>query len=217
MKLTVKRLTTIVISFFVLIGVSSVAYAELPAGFLNYTVKRGDTWESVIPDERYREFAMKVNRMNIELTEGKRVNKSTIMVPVGEVALAYVPVPTHISSKATRELVFYKQEQYFGAYEEGRLVKWGPISTGSNGNTPLGTYKALYKQVKKYSSIYNNSRMYYAVQFRGNYFSHEQVLPGVPASKGCVRMSWEDAKWKFHWIKIGDPIRVVKNTGNVGV
>lgn len=196
---SVKR---ILLSVVLLAFLTSGAFADTPAGFSVYTVKRGDTWESVIPIKWDREFTRRVNRMNIELTTKKRINVKTILVPVDEIAFSYVPVPTQIPSDAVRELVFYKKEQYFGAYEHGRLVKWGPISTGRSGNTPVGSYKALYKQAKKYSSRYHNARMFFAVQFKGNFFSHEQVLPGHAASAGCIRMLWEDAEWKLSLIHI---------------
>jgi len=215
MRAFLKTFRAVVAGFILLIGLSGVAYAGIPAGFTEYTVKRGDTWESVIPDEQLRVLARKVNRMNIELTKNKKINVKKIVVPVGTKALLYVPVPTRIASNAKRELVFYKQEQYFGAYEYGELVRWGPISTGRSGNTPVGTYQALYKEAKKRSTRYHNSRMYFAVQFSGNFFSHEQILPGYPASKGCVRMLWEDAEWKFNWIRLGDPIRVVRSADQV--
>ena len=189
------------------------AATGVPEGFVIYQVKKGDTWKSVIPDARWRELAKRVNRMNIELTRKSRLNVKQIWLPVNDAAWRYVPVPVTIDSQAPRELIFYKKEQYFGAYEHGHLIRWGPISTGRSGNTPVGTFRALYKQREKYSHKYNNSRMFFAVQFQGNFFSHEQILPGYAASKGCVRMFWEDAEWKYDWIRLGDRIKVVKQAG----
>jgi lipoprotein-anchoring transpeptidase ErfK/SrfK len=181
-----------------------------PEGFVVYTTQKGDTWESVFPDERYRELAMKVNRMNVELSAGRQILK-----PMNAIAFGFTPMPERISDKSTRAMVFDLNTQYFGYYEGGSLAYWGPISTGKSDNTPTGTFTAQYKQKRKYSDKYG-SRMDFAVQVSGDYFFHEQQLPGYPASKGCLRMLWDDAEHIFGKIRVGDPIHIVRSAANLG-
>lgn len=177
-------------------------FTHVPPGFTAYTVKRGDTWKKITNSDLARELARKINRMNIEPWVGL-----TVLLPDSALAYAYVPVPEYINSVG-RHLVIYEREQYFGAYEDGVLVRWGPVSSGKRGSTPNGDFTAKAMNRRHWSRKYNNARMHFAVQFRGDYFTHEQVLPGYAASHGCVRMMWDDAEWKFAWIKPGDRISV---------
>ena len=181
-------------------------YESVPEGFYPYTVQPGDTWDSMTLSADAAQLARRVNRMNVEPKPGYE-----ILLPQSSVAWRYVPVPLAIPSRG-RHLVVYLDRQYFGAYEDGELVRWGPVSTGTNGRTPTGFFQAKWKSRYHRSSLYNNARMYFAVQFKGNYFTHEyKVLPGYPASKGCVRMFWDDAEWKFGWLQTGDLISVVRS------
>ncbi len=187
-------------------------FTEVPPGFMEYTVQENDTWDSVTNSGREKLLAMQVNRMNVNLKKGNK-----ILLPISSRAYVFAPVPESIRSSG-RHLIIFKLEQYFGAYEDGVLVRWGPVSTGKKGrDTPNGTYSALWKDKFHRSSLYSNARMYFAVQFKGNYFTHEQALPGYPASHGCVRMLWEDAEWKFDWIRVGDTVSVVSSIAKVGV
>ena len=183
-------------------------YVAVPPGFVSYVVQSGDTWEHITPTERAKKLAMRINRMNVNPRTGAEV-----LLPVTEVAWEYVPVPYRVPSSG-RHLVIYIDRQFFGAYENGRLIHWGPVSTGRQGkSTPLGHFTAKWKSRWHRSSLYNNARMYFAVQFLGNYFTHEYTeLPGYPASSGCVRMFWDDAEWKFGWLQSGDRISVLADT-----
>lgn len=181
-------------------------YSIVPPGFMEYQVQRGDTWDSLTAGPEEKVFVMKVNRMNIRPWRGLWV-----LLPASPEAFEYIPVPTQIDS-AGRHLVIFEREQYFGAYEDGRLLRWGPVSSGKGGSTPNGEYTAKVKYYRHWSSLYNNARMHFAVQFKGNYFTHEQQLPGYPASRGCVRMMWDDAKWKYSWIRRGDKVSIVHST-----
>lgn len=183
-------------------------FQTVPQGFVSYVVQPGDTWGSLTTTVELKQLAMRVNRMNIEPRRG-----SEVLLPVNDVAWYYVPVPHRVDGVG-RHLIIYDDQQFFGAYEDGRLIHWGPVSTGKQGKeTPFGHFKATWKSRYHRSSLYDNARMYFAIQFSGHYFTHEYTeLPGYPASNGCVRMFWNDAKWKFSWLQLGDRVSIVPAT-----
>ena len=82
--------------------------------------------------------------------------------------------------------------------------------------TPTGNYKVLGKSANAFSSI-GNVWMPYSIQFYGNYFIHgwpyyEDGNP-VPQgySGGCIRLSTEDAKTVFNFVKVGTPVLVLES------
>lgn len=185
-------------------------FTNVPVGFTAYTVQQGDTWESITADDEFALLAMRVNRVDAKhLKPGMNV-----VIPVSPVAYQYVPVPKLIESHSERQIVVFLEEQYFGAYENGVLMHWGPVSSGKNGRTRVGSFKAIWKDRWHRSSKYGRARMFFAVQYNGDYFTHEQDLPGYAASHGCVRMLAEDAAWKFQWIKVGDAVTIVSGVSS---
>ncbi len=151
---------------------------------------------------------MKVNR-----TDRRRISAGkSILLPVDtEKASEYVPVPQQLSdNRGEREVRVFLDEQYFGAYENGSLLFWGPISSGTKSHpTWPGEFFVNYKQRHKRSIKYNNAPMPYSINYDGPYFIHQQSLPGHPASHGCIRLLEDDAKRLFSWVKTGDAVTVL--------
>lgn len=102
--------------------------------------------------------------------------------------------------------------QTLRAYEGNRVVIKTNISSGRNGATPTGSFKAGWKDADHHSSLYHNAPMPWSVQVRGNIFIHGfSVVPDYPASHGCIRMPLtgnNPAKRFFHWVEPGTPIRI---------
>ena len=116
---------------------------------------------------------------------------------------------------ATGEKTIYVSQQKlaFGAYDEnGELVWWGPLSPGSGHckgiagacHTPTGSFRIIRKQdVDCMSSVFprndgeiGGAEMPYCMHFFLGYALHgSDVLPGYPASHGCVRLFIDDARW----------------------
>ena len=94
----------------------------------------------------------------------------------------------------------------------------GRVSTGTPEHpTPTGDFRVLSKDINKRSGKYTNyfdenTPMPYSLQFTGPYFVHEGWVPGHPDSHGCVRLHYEDAKFLFSRMKVGDRI-LVKGKG----
>lgn len=176
--------------------------------FRNYRVRAGDTVGKICGDNLLcQEIFLKINRID---TQHVPVGK-IVRVPVNlEKAERFVPVPERLSDfRGTREIRVFLREQYFGAYENGVLVYWGPISSGRKSNpTRPGEFRVEYKQRHKRSIKYNNAPMPYSINYDGSYFIHQQALPGHPASRGCVRLLESDAKRLFSWMKVGDSVTI---------
>jgi len=115
----------------------------------------------------------------------------------------------------SRALTIFIGSQTFEYVEDGRVIASGSVSSGSAEHpTPTGSFHVLSKQKDKRSGKYTNyfdqnTPMPYSLQFDGPYFIHEGWLPGYADSHGCVRLQYEDARFLFSRMQVGDPVRVV--------
>lgn len=126
-------------------------------------------------------------------------------------ALAWIPMPM-MSSGQPKRVEINLTEQRLRAYEGRRLVLNTNISSGRNGATPTGRFKAGYKDADHHSSLYHNAPMPWSVQVSGNIFIHGfSLVPDFPASHGCIRMPLtgkNPAKRFFEWVDPGTPIEI---------
>ena len=125
--------------------------------------------------------------------------------------LAYSPMPASVEQFSDRPeaLLVDLPAQVFGAYEFGKLVRWGPVSSGSAGRaTPPGRYRLNWNSRLRISSVNDSWIMpwYFNFDTISGYGFHQYSLPGRPASHGCVRLLESDAKWLFHWGHLGTPV-----------
>ncbi len=184
------------------------ATPETPEGFALMKLKKKESLTRFCgQDSVCQALFMKVNRYDRRhIPAGK-----TVLLPVDiEKAAEYIPIPQVLDdSRGEREIRVYLALQYFGAYEDGKLLFWGPVSSGKKSRpTWPGKFSVNYKQRHKRSIKYHNAPMPYSINYNGGYFIHEQSLPGYPASHGCIRLLMTDAKKLFNWVKIGDPVTV---------
>jgi hypothetical protein len=113
-------------------------------------------------------------------------------------------------SKSSRFTIIDLKTQHLACYEKGVLVRICDISTAKKGYPDLiGHWKVVKKSKDAISSIWkddmgNPFAMPWAVAIGGGYWIHQGVLPGYPASHGCVRVRRANARWYFHWSKSGD-------------
>lgn len=118
--------------------------------------------------------------------------------------MAYAPFPKQLSSiQQVHKMIFYSQSiQAFGAYENGQLVRWGPISTGKKSTpTPNYLYHTNWRSKKTISTIDDEWIMEWYFNM-GNFSGvsmHQYEMPGYPASHACVRLYKEDAMWFYNW------------------
>jgi hypothetical protein len=99
-------------------------------------------------------------------------------------------------------VVVHLPGQMFGAYESGRLVRWGPVSSGARqAPTPEGLFHLTWRSANHVSTINSewSMRWYFNFANRQGLAFHQRSLPGHPASHGCVRLLERDARWLFEW------------------
>jgi L,D-transpeptidase catalytic domain len=129
-----------------------------------------------------------------------------IVVPVtwDDDVLKYSPFPAEWAAAADvpKVIIVSQPIQAFGAYESGRLVRWGPTSTGRKDNqTPEGLYHLTWRSRSRRSTDNREWLLEWYFNFvneRGVSF-HLFELPGYPASHACVRLLLRDAKWLYDW------------------
>jgi hypothetical protein len=115
-----------------------------------------------------------------------------------------IPFPLEVAAAADIEklLVINQRVQAFGAYELGRLVRWGPTSTGKQSTkTANGLFSTNWKGEEVKSSFDDEWILKYNFNFdnfEGIGF-HQYAMPGYPASHSCVRLLLEDAMWLYEW------------------
>lgn len=118
--------------------------------------------------------------------------------------LLYSPLPLTYAwaSHHRKALVVHQPSQVFGAYEEGVLVRWGPVSSGRAAYpTPSGLFHLNWKSPGRHSTVDPDWYMPLYFNFhndRGLAF-HQFTLPGHPASHACVRLLERDARWLYDW------------------
>ena len=129
-----------------------------------------------------------------------------------------------------------KQRAYLMSGEE--IVIDSPISSGKRGHSsPSGSFKVLEKDPNHHSTLYgdfvdNSGRIVRAgvsmhidaapsgTRFQGaamKWFMrltgdgvgmHVGILPGYPASHGCIRMPSDSAKLFYDHVRVGTPVEV---------
>src|SRR3954453_22429931 len=100
-------------------------------------------------------------------------------------------------------------------YENGEPVSHSPVSTGMAGqSTPTGIFSVIGKEIFHRSNIYSRDPMPYMQRITWSGVAmHAGVLPGYPASHGCIRMPMTFAVKMWGWTRMG--VRVVITPGEV--
>lgn len=118
--------------------------------------------------------------------------------------LVYSPFPSTWPAAETypKAIVVHQPMQAFAAYERGRLVRWGPVSTGRKETpTPDGAFNLTWRARSRRSTDNEDWLLEWYFNFvneRGVSF-HLFDLPGHPASHACVRLLLRDAQWLYGW------------------
>ncbi|MFH1822523.1 MAG: L,D-transpeptidase family protein [Patescibacteria group bacterium] len=176
-------------------------------GFKFYKIKEGDLLSKIAPFDHWS-IIQKVNRID----ERHLVPGKIIYIPVDlDIASGYIPLEeiNYDVINDPRAIVFFIDSQFFGAYEHGKLIYWGPISSGRKGHeTPRGDFFALWKSKNYFSKKYQVPMPYAVNILSYGIFFHEQAMPGKPDSHGCIRMLRLDAKQIFTWIQKNDRVLI---------
>ncbi|QDW42027.1 L,D-transpeptidase family protein [Bradyrhizobium sp. KBS0727] len=100
-------------------------------------------------------------------------------------------------------------------YDANGLFAESPVSTGMKGHsTPMGVFSIIQKHKFHHSNIYSGAPMPYMQRITWSGVAmHAGVLPGYPASHGCIRMPMAFAVKMWNWTKMG--ARVVVTPGDM--
>lgn len=104
-----------------------------------------------------------------------------------------------IASIADQRISFYGAEG---------LVERSPISSGQPGHrTPTGVFAILGKELFHRSNLYNDAPMPYMQRITWSGVAmHTGVLPGYPASHGCIRLPDAFARKIYGMTKVGQRV-----------
>ncbi|HLP50209.1 MAG TPA: L,D-transpeptidase [Chitinophagales bacterium] len=117
---------------------------------------------------------------------------------------AYSPFPWQLSFlNEVPKIIFYSYRiQAFAAYENGVLVKWGPVSMGKKSTpTPTGLFFTNWRAKETISTVNDEwiMKWYFNLDNFEGVSMHEYEMPGYPASHACVRLTPADAFWFYNW------------------
>ena len=102
-------------------------------------------------------------------------------------------------------------EQRITVYDADGKMLQAPVSTGQTGyETPAGIYSVIQKKAEHYSNLYDDASMPFMQRITWSGIAlHAGVLPGRPASHGCVRMPYDFAQTLFEKTSRGMRVIVV--------
>ena len=157
------------------------------------------------------------------------------VAPAAPIAPAAPQPPLKPKSNISIEIDLQKQHAYL--LRDGRKIAESPISSGRFGHlTPRGDFSVIEKDPNHFSSLYGKivekgsgrvvvsgadaampvprgckfvpAPMKYFLRFEGAAGMHAGILPGYPASHGCVRMPAEKAKLFYTTAEVGSSVHI---------
>ncbi|OGV28110.1 MAG: endopeptidase IV [Legionellales bacterium RIFCSPHIGHO2_12_FULL_37_14] len=194
-------------------------YGSSLCAYPQYTcikITGGQSWQKLFPDPEKRDLVQRLNRTYNDLWTGK-----TIAVPVdlkNATMYSLSPFPTTIGDKE-KQIIVDQDKLAWVAYENGKLVKWGPISSGrdrcSDSSNSCRTLTGIYhffskENAKCRSAIFpigrGGAEMPWCMYYHKGFALHgANDIPGYRASHGCVRLFTQDAYWlNNQFVSTGD-------------
>jgi lipoprotein-anchoring transpeptidase ErfK/SrfK len=176
---------------------------NIPISYRPYAIEGAKSLRQIKTEigEENLAVVLKLNRVDAEhLRPGDML---LIPEPVTDlIDLSPFPREVEKARDIPRLLFISRRVQAFGAYEFGRLVRWGPTSTGKRSTpTPTGLYHTNWRSKATRSTV-NSAwllRWYFNLDNAKGVSIHEYELPGYPASHSCVRLLADDAAWVYGW------------------
>jgi lipoprotein-anchoring transpeptidase ErfK/SrfK len=98
-------------------------------------------------------------------------------------------------------------------FSNGVRVVQAPVSTGTASHpTPMGVFSIIEKDRFHRSNLYHNAPMFFMQRLTWSGVAmHEGVLPGVPASHGCIRLPTAFAARLWPTTRLGVRVIVTRN------
>ena len=94
-------------------------------------------------------------------------------------------------AKGPLQIIISIADQRISVYDDGTLIARSSVSTGVQGHpTPVGVFSIIGKELWHRSNIYSAAPMPYMQRITWSGIAlHAGVLPGHPASHGCIRLA----------------------------
>jgi hypothetical protein len=114
--------------------------------------------------------------------------------------------------KGPLQIVVSIDHQRVTLFSNGVRVAQGPVSTGVPGHpTPMGVFSVIEKDRYHRSNLYSNAPMPFMQRITWSGVAlHEGVLPGYPASHGCIRMSRDFAQKLWPTTELGARVIIAR-------
>jgi hypothetical protein len=122
------------------------------------------------------------------------------------------PADAEVIPKGPFQIIISIADQHLSLYGSDGLIARAPVSTGMRGHaTPLGVFSVIEKQKWHRSNIYSAAPMPYMQRITWSGVAlHAGVLPGFPASHGCIRLNNAFAVRLFHLTKVGTRVIITR-------
>src|ERR1051325_5183063 len=147
---------------------------------------------------------------------------AVVATALGAVEAATQPKPQHAKREQAKKppppkpldmplIEVSISKQQLTLFDRGEPVAHAPVSTGMAGHlTPTGIFAVIGKEVFHRSNIYSGAPMPYMQRITWSGVAlHAGVLPGYPASHGCIRMPHEFAVKLFGLTRMGARVLVL--------
>ena len=117
--------------------------------------------------------------------------------------------------KGPQQITVNISTQKVTLYANGVRIAQGPVSTGVPGHpTPQGVFSVIEKDRFHHSNIYSGAPMPFMQRITWSGIAmHEGVVPGHPASHGCIRLTHDFAQKLWPTTKLG--VRVIVSRHDV--
>jgi L,D-transpeptidase catalytic domain len=115
--------------------------------------------------------------------------------------------------KGPLQIIISIRDQRISAYDNGLLIARSSVSTGVPSHpTPLGVFSVISKKRWHRSNIYSAAPMPYMQRITWSGIAlHAGVLPGYPASHGCIRLTDNFAVRLWHLTKRGTRVIIARD------
>ena len=157
-------------------------------------------------EERFTEQEVGILELLNRVDRERMTRQDRLVIPdrFADDPLDHSPFPRAVDLLADhpKALLVHQPLQAWAAYENGELVRWGPVSTGREAHpTPSGRFFLTWRSQGRTSTVNPDWYLEWYFNFhneRGLSF-HQYEMPGRPASHACVRLLERDARWLYDW------------------
>jgi len=152
--------------------------------------------------------AIREETRNLRVASLKQTRLRPVVTQAATVRLPDAPEDTVLTEGATGgplTLLVSLRHQRLDVYRGDRLVETSEISSGMKDHeTMAGVFSILDKRRYHHSNMYSNAPMPWMHRLtRSGTALHGGVVPGYPASHGCIRLPFSFATKLFHMTEVG--------------